>query len=316
MFNVKSNSNNTNNSNFNFYDKATLAKKDHSITERSKGPSYPLKRFHNSVKMALYEKYASSGDRHLELCAGRGGDLFKLISLNKRTITLVDSSRDSLLEAERRYRESCRESSNISTSSTDSNTNGQIHFVVSDLGSKPIPCIDELIKGVCETSNTLYDSASCMFALNYFAQNRTKLETILVTAYENLNVGGYFFGIYLQGESVVRTMNGQNKIHTGLLDLEIFPRKRNSCSSSVRMSISDTIVEQQDDLFVEEYLLHEKLLNEMALRVGFVVKQVDEKLHGYVQPKTQSLFPVYPPQTDPSLFITSRMYSIFVFQKK
>lgn len=55
------------------------------------------------------------------------------------------------------------------------------------------------------------DGMSCMFALHYFFESKSKLDGLLQNIRETIKVGGYFFGCCFDGESVFNFLQGIDK---------------------------------------------------------------------------------------------------------
>eukprot|EP00767_Chilomastix_cuspidata_P002070 gnl/Chilomastix_cuspidata/2191.p1 GENE.gnl/Chilomastix_cuspidata/2191~~gnl/Chilomastix_cuspidata/2191.p1 ORF type:complete len:383 (+),score=177.37 gnl/Chilomastix_cuspidata/2191:1398-2546(+) len=65
---------------------------------------FPLRNFNNLVKSCLISQFGVRGSAVLDLCGGRGGDLFKYIkALRPSYITIVDVALFSLMDAAKRY---------------------------------------------------------------------------------------------------------------------------------------------------------------------------------------------------------------------
>ena len=111
----------------------------------------------------------------LDMCCGRGGDIFKWDSLGIRRVYAFDSDHASVQEAIRRYRDYRRK-----TTRTPITVN---FHVQSALSSKYIR--DTILRG------TKVNIVSCMFALHYFCDLRTFLRNVS----DNLNPGGIFVGV-------------------------------------------------------------------------------------------------------------------------
>lgn len=68
--------------------------------------TYPLRDYNNNIKRALLEwlpKSPASPPRILDVCCGRGGDIFKYTTIQPSFVYFVDISAESINEAVRRY---------------------------------------------------------------------------------------------------------------------------------------------------------------------------------------------------------------------
>lgn len=114
----------------------------------------------------------------LDMCCGRGGDLFKWDSLSISRVYALDSDQKSIEEAIKRYKEYRRRRKNPI----------HIHFyTISALST------DYIKKHILR--NAKVNIVSCMFAMHYFCESRESLRLFLSNVSENLLPGGVFIGI-------------------------------------------------------------------------------------------------------------------------
>lgn len=88
------------------YDEITQTANLFSKRQRRALPTIPIRDFNNALKIAVIsslKQHVTPGCRVLDLCCGRGGDLFKLRELAPSKVVFVDIARNSLEEAQRRY---------------------------------------------------------------------------------------------------------------------------------------------------------------------------------------------------------------------
>ena len=134
----------------------------------------------NDVKRQIL-KYATFGFcnvKLLDMCCGRGGDIFKWDTLGIRRVYGLDSDPQSIQEAIRRYKEYRRKTKNPII----------VNFhVQSAMSSEYIR--DTILRG--EKVNIV----SCMFALHYFSETTDILRTFLRNVSDNLISGGVFIGV-------------------------------------------------------------------------------------------------------------------------
>lgn len=70
---------------------------------RREGPAAPLKIFHNRIKTALIQRFAGGVDRLLDMCCGRGGDLWKWADAGVRFVRGIDLSPMEIEDARHRF---------------------------------------------------------------------------------------------------------------------------------------------------------------------------------------------------------------------
>jgi len=70
---------------------------------RNNSPIKPLRDFNNWIKKVLIHKYVPTKSVVLDLCCGKGGDLFKYHFRNVKSVVGVDIARSSLLDCIERY---------------------------------------------------------------------------------------------------------------------------------------------------------------------------------------------------------------------
>jgi SAM-dependent methyltransferase len=88
------------------YDEMTARANLVSKRQRRALPTIPIRDFNNALKsnvISSLKRTVPSGCRVLDLCCGRGGDLFKLRELAPSQVVFVDISTSALEEAQRRY---------------------------------------------------------------------------------------------------------------------------------------------------------------------------------------------------------------------
>jgi len=76
------------------------------LRERAAGEALPLKRYHNAIKRALIDTFASGAPRLLDLACGRGGDIHKWHAAGVAYALGIDLSPGEIEEARKRFEES------------------------------------------------------------------------------------------------------------------------------------------------------------------------------------------------------------------
>lgn len=126
----------------------------------------------------------------LDMCCGRGGDIFKWDSLNLNRVYALDSDKKSIEEAIKRYKEYRRHFVSKDTTKPYLHRKNPIHihfYTTSALST-------DYIKGHI-LRNAKVNIVSCMFAMHYFCETREILRLFLSNVSENLLPGGVFIGI-------------------------------------------------------------------------------------------------------------------------
>ena len=150
----------------------------------------------------------------LDMCCGRGGDIFKWDSLGIRRVYAFDSDSASVQEAIRRYRDYRRK-----TARTPITVN---FHVQSALSSKYIR--DTILRG------TKVNIVSCMFALHYFCDLRTFLRNVS----DNLNPGGIFVGVAPDSTYIKKLLDPDDPYKNDEVSVRKAPSEVRSPTDSVR----------------------------------------------------------------------------------
>ena len=175
----------------------------------------------------------------LDLCCGRGGDIFKWGDLKIKRVLAMDVHKESVDEAINRYK---KVSNRIKT---------RISFVHKDVGA-----------GYSNLLKIKASIISCQFALHYF----NDLVSFLSEVSANLIQGGYFIGICPDGDLIESLLD--NNIKTENVELD------RSGPSSYYFKLVDTdTVNETDDYFKfkglsKEYIIRKKELTSISESVG------------------------------------------------
>ena len=145
------------------------------IANRAKGPAIELKKFHNTIKRELIRSFCRSGGSLLDIACGRGGDLSKWSDLNY--VRGIDISPAEIDEARRRHAES-----------------------FPDLACEFDVC--DTFGTETYTSTKIYDSVTCMFAIQFFCETESMLDTFMHNVSSNLKKGGCFVGTTPCGQRI------------------------------------------------------------------------------------------------------------------
>jgi len=142
----------------------------------------------------------------VDLCSGRGGDIFKWNNAKIDKVIAFDNHEDSVAEAIRRYK---KVSKKIKT---------KISFLVGDVSTIELATV----------LNQRVQIVSCQFALHYF-----DLDILLKKVSENLVDGGYFIGVVPDGDVIDNMLT--NNIVVDNVELE------RVCPNQYYINLSDSL---------------------------------------------------------------------------
>lgn len=207
------------------------------LSQRAKGPSYPLKRHHNQIKREMYIVFAKQGGTLVDVACGRGGDLQKWRDTGIHTVHGYDVCEASIEEAKQRLLQ-LRMATPLVTFEVQNSFEGNDPFP---------PC----------------DMCSCMFALHYAFKDELHLRSTLLRIYDALRPGGTFFGICADGDQILAHPAVQNKSYTIAVPQES-QRSDHEFGRGYSFCIHDTVVEEN-----QEFIAQKSTLERMAKAVGF-----------------------------------------------
>lgn len=148
--------------------------------DRTNSVFYGLRKYHNSVKRDLYNRYTLPNDTVLEIGVGKGGDLGKIKETGATKIIGVDVHQESLDEAARR------------TSSMSLAPLMDVQFYQRDLRAPgtTIPELEEV------------DIAVANFSFHYFFESDSTFINAMTFINGYLKIGGIFMGTLFDGDSI------------------------------------------------------------------------------------------------------------------
>ena len=225
-------------------------KKHHEQTREDRFESYfyKLRKFHNSIKKILYDKYCKNIDNLLELASGKSGDMQKWVSNDIKHVVGYDIDNNSIEEGKRRVKEAkLRIKGNFP----------RVELYVKDLSKNVILPID----------NNLFDVISSQFAFHYFFESEETFNTILESIKLNIKPDGLFMGTMFDGKSLLNLKNPESNI-VELTDkdvrfrLNFFPSLTTESlfGKKVSVYIKDTVL---DEPMVEYLVDFESFVNLM-----------------------------------------------------
>jgi 2-polyprenyl-3-methyl-5-hydroxy-6-metoxy-1,4-benzoquinol methylase len=275
------------------------------LRARAQGPSMPLKKFHNSIKRLLINRFAHGTDRLLDLACGRGGDLWKWIDANIGYVKGVDLSPGEIEEARGRYRQAVEKRGAAGVGTV-------------------VEFMDSSVLGIEEfREEELYDAVTCMFALHYFFVSQKALKQFLHNVAINLKPGGYFFGTVPDGKSINQCVMKSPKFKSPMLTVEArWKGMPQPFGSPYICAIGDTVTGGEEGTEGSlEYLVYQSVLVGVAKEVGLepVLDYQDPELEQCLQPadagRVLKHFAPRFPSSDPSLEVASALFCTFVFKK-
>lgn len=146
--------------------------------------TYPVREFNNLLKRTLLYKIAPflpPRPRILDLCCGRGGDIFKYMDIQPSYVCFADISASSIAEAKRR----------LATGPIPVNYASSFH-VIDCMSDEPI----------LETEDEPFDVVVCHFAMHYAFSDERRASAFFNNVRALLRAGGYFIATYPNYDSL------------------------------------------------------------------------------------------------------------------
>lgn len=153
--------------------------------QRAKSYFFNMRKYHNTIKRGLYNKYTKNIDNLLDLACGKGGDLDKWVTNKIKNVVGYDIDAVSIKEAERRVRDYNSKVTKVSV-------------YVKDLSEYVIPGSKKM------------DVISSMFAFHYFFKSKDTFETIMASIENNLKEDGIFMGAMFDGLKMRELIKNNN----------------------------------------------------------------------------------------------------------
>lgn len=153
--------------------------------------------FHNWIKNEMYnnvaKKLKARGTHNiniLELAVGKGGDMYKWIGINAKSVVGVDINKDSIYGkngAVNRYVKMLKSKKRIP----------KITYYVMDISlDESVNKLKELLRG------KKFEIISCQFALHYFFKDKDSLNNVCKIISNHISNDGYFIGTTVNGEKL------------------------------------------------------------------------------------------------------------------
>ena len=194
----------------------------------------------------------------LDLCSGRGGDMFKWNKSNIKRVIGLDNHIKSVNEAINRYKKINKK-----------NFKTKISYFVDDVS------ICKLNKYYKET---LIEIVTCQFALHYF----NDLDSLLIRVSDVLKSEGYFIGVCPDGD-IIKECILKNKEIDGVVmryideenyDFKLIKDKKSELKTEDYFAYRQNIVDKDcidNEGFSREYYVHKILLTQLAIKHNFKV---------------------------------------------
>ena len=142
-----------------------------------------LKSLNNWTKSVILDRVLRRGDRVLDICGGKGGDLKKMAFSGVKSVVLIDNADQSVKDANMRYDEMVHKSRRMKMPSAT--------FIVADCHR---PFDESITKKLLVDNYAPFDVVSCQFALAYSFVSEERARGLLQNVSQQLKVGGHFVG--------------------------------------------------------------------------------------------------------------------------
>jgi len=188
-----------------------------------------LRKFHNSIKRNLYNKYTKNAGSLLELAIGKGGDLDKWCSNNIKQVIGYDINEDSIIECKNRVKnkENCK-------------TNVKVYT-------------KDLSKNVIDTKFK-FDVVSAMFSFHYFFKNKVSFDTIMSSIKRNLKKDGLFIGCFFDGDLVNNFIESKITPTNGLFEIKkIGLFKKSLFGNKISVYIKGTVLDKPEIEYLVDF---------------------------------------------------------------
>jgi mRNA (guanine-N7-)-methyltransferase len=174
-----------------------------SVQQRRQSPIIRLKCLNNWVKSVTIDKFllTFANASVLDICGGKGGDLNKFLSAEKRVArwVLADHAAQSVRDAQRRFQSPAK---NPDHERQKQQRQFAARFVVADcMRVRLAAAFPDLMK---------FDLVSCQFALHYSFESEARAHVFMRNVSERLNVGGHFVATFPDANVLVQKLRAAN----------------------------------------------------------------------------------------------------------
>lgn len=211
-----------------------------------------LRDFNNWIKSSLITLLCPNNANVLDICGGRGGDLFKYRYKHIDYYVLFDNADVSVKEAENRYNKM-----------NDKIKPKNIIFKVADC------FVDNIIDEIPE--NLYFDFVSCQFAFHYACGNIEHIERLFKNVSERLKKGSLFVGTTLNENEIIKRLKESEDFKFGNDKYYInFDIKEKKNFKRIGTKYYFNLIESVPD--IPEYLVHFNTINKIAKKYGLKLK--------------------------------------------
>lgn len=190
-----------------------------------------MRKFHNKVKEYLYNKYCKNTLAVLELCSGKGGDLYKWYHNNVKTVHGYDICDKSVEESKRRL---------VQLESRVGKLD--YRFFKLDLTD---PEAGHLIKANANgnfSSKQGYDAICCQFGIHYFFQSQNSFQNVMDIITENIKDEGYLVFTFMDNTQISKLMGGHTTVSKQVGKETVYLLEKDPLSSESLFGNSVSIV--------------------------------------------------------------------------
>lgn len=292
-------------SNTNFTAVSSKYNKTEGRTEETKIPK--IREFNNWIKSSLISLLCPSNCNVLDICGGRGGDLYKYRYKHINDYVLFDYADVSITEAKKRVSE------------MDPKAKAKNYII------KVADCfVDDITKEIPD--NLYFDFVSCQFAIHYAFGNMENLTRLFKNVTNRLNKGGLFVGTTVNDKELFKHLNQTEALEFGnnLYNVK-FEKKKGFTNLGSKYYFN--LVEAVPD--IPEYLVRFKMLDKVANHYGLKLKyfktfkecrdsqfmfieenEFNKKVHDYIKKSLERIGEIPDNQWEVCSF-----YCIFVYEK-
>jgi mRNA (guanine-N7-)-methyltransferase len=231
--------------------------------QRQSSPIFGIKCMNNWIKAVLMKRFVMTEQRGrergggavvLDLCGGKGGDLFKWEKAGASCVFLIDGAEGSVYDAQQRYQQSdlYKEKKNRFT----------VLFGVGD-------CFVVRLHDVLLPKDLTFDIVSCQFAAHYAWASESKAKRFLENCADRLCPGGFLVGTIpnkdelvarLQSASTAGSSSFGNRLYSVTFPTDFDMGSEFGCSYS--FSLEDAVTN------CEEYLVSKESFVKLATNLG------------------------------------------------
>ena len=250
-----------------YYTHDDSGEKSDVLDERSRSIDSNIRNFNNHIKHRLYKTVISHYRNKtgindislLDLGAGKGGDLNKYITNNISKVHALDYDKVNISNLKARYNILDNKSQNILK---------QLETYVGDFSklmnngdashNKDVESKNKLINFYKTSGFSIFNIISCQFAIHYSFENEISMRGLIHNIYNNLPIGGLFFGTCFDGKRMFDLLK-KNKGHVSgdINDRNVYEVKMDPKSTFKNVGTEiEFKFSSINDNFMTEYLVN------------------------------------------------------------